>query len=156
MIPAHRYENSSNGILRSSAYRALEEFEVRSDNFSLLALNQNNTFVTQSYPGFTNEAGYSIEGLHPLLYTLAIDEPFSFYLAAVSTEISTPTSPTGTPRLRQYYHTAAFVPYFDEFGNFRIVVFESAAETSFNAFRSRYPGHHVNLVKIPVSARFEP
>lgn len=146
----------ANRVLRSPAHSVLEEFEVRRDNFSLIRVNQNRVFVTQSYPGFMREAGYGIEGLHPLLYTLAIDEPFSFYLAAVSNEISTPTSPRGTPRLRQYYHVAALMPYFDELGNFQIAVFESAAETSFNAFRNRYPGHFVSLVKIPVRARFDP
>ena len=149
----------ANGVLRSARYRSLEEFEVRNDNFSLVMVNGNNSFVTQSYPGFLGEAGYGIEGLHPLLYTLAIEQPFSFYLAAVNAEIGAPTTPsnlTGTPRLRQYYHIAALVPYFDEFGIFRIVVFESAAETSFNAFRTRYPGHHVNLVQIPVVSVFDP
>jgi hypothetical protein len=146
----------ANGLLRSPAYRELEEFEVRRDNFSLLMINQNRNFVTHSYPGFMNEAGYGIEGLHPLLYTLAIEEPFTFYLAAVSNEIATPTSPRGTPRLRQYFHVAALIPYFDEFGTFRVVVFESAAETSFSSFRNRYPGHFVNLVKIPIPSRFEP
>jgi hypothetical protein len=148
--------SEANTTLRSPAHGILEEFEVRSDNFSLLRVNQGNTFVTHSYPGFMSEAGYGIEGLHPLLYTLAINEPFSFYLAAVSQEIANPDSPRGTPRLRQYYHIAALIPYFDELGNFRIVVFESAAETSFTSFRNRYPGHHVNLVKIPVPSRFEP
>jgi len=148
--------SEANGTLRSPSYSSLEEFEVRSENFSGILVNENRTFVTHNYPGFLAEAGYGIEGLRPLLYTLAIDEPYSFYLAAVSTEISTPTSIRGTPRLRQYYHVAALVPYFDEQGNFRITVFESATETSFNSFRNRYPGHHVNLVKIPVSPTFDP
>jgi hypothetical protein len=150
--------SEANGILRSPAHRALEEFEVRSDVFSLIMVNRDRAFVTNSFPGFMHEAGYGIEGLHPLLYTLAIDEPFNFYLAAVSNEIATPSHPRGTPRLRQYFHVAALVPFFDEFGNFRIVVFESAAETSFSSFRNRYryPGHFVNLVKIPVTSRFDP
>ena len=149
----------ANGNLRSDPYRALEEFEVHSDNFSLIMVNENRIFVTQSYPGFMEEAGYGIEGLHPLLYTLAVDEPFSFYLAAVNTEIGAPVTPEnqrGAPRLRQYFHVAALVPYFDEYGVFRVVVFESAAETSFNAFRNRYPGHFVNLVQIPVVTAFDP
>ena len=149
----------ANGTLRSAPYRTLEEFEVHSDNFSLVIINENRSFVTSSYPGFLPEAGYGVEGLHPLLYTLAIDEPFSFYLAAVNNEVGPPTTPSnlrGAPRLRQYFHVAALVPYFDEYGEFRIVVFESAAETSFNAFRTRYPGHYVNLVKIPVASRFDP
>ena len=150
---------TANATLRSEAYRSLEEFEIRSDKFSLVIINENRTFVTNSYPGFLEEAGYGVEGLHPLLYTLAVDEPFSFYLAAVNNEIGAPITPSnlrGAPRLRQYFHVAALVPYFDEYGEFRIVVFESAAETSFNAFRSRYPGHYVNLVKIPVTSTFDP
>jgi hypothetical protein len=146
----------ANGTLRSPAYRSLEEFEVRANNFSYMLVNQNRTFVTHSYPGFLNEAGYSVEGLHPLLYTLAIDEPFNFFLAAVNREISTPTAPRGTPRLRQYFHITAFVPYFDENGNFRIVVFESAEETTFTGFLRRQAGNHVNLVRIPISPNFDP
>jgi len=148
--------SAANSTLRSSGYGVLDEFEVRSDVFSLLSVMQNNAVVIESYPGFMNEAGYGIEGLHPLLFTLAVDDPFSFYLAAVSDEISTPSSPRGTPRLRQYYHVAALVPYFDEYGDFKIAVFESAEETSFGSFRARYPGQFINLVRIPVSARFDP
>jgi len=73
--------------------------------------------------------------------------------------------------MRQYFHIAAFFPYFNENGVFHIDVFESAEETSFIAFRNRYPlserlidgemrlfpnGHYVNLVRIPVEAVFEP
>ncbi|MCL2721589.1 MAG: hypothetical protein FWD47_09670 [Treponema sp.] len=148
--------SEANRTLRSPSYMVLEEFEVRRDNFSLLMVNQNRNFTVHSYPGFMDEAGYSIEGLHPLLYTLAIDEPFSFYLAAISNEIANPSNPRGTPRLRQYYHVAVLIPYFDEAGIFRIVVFESAAETSFTSFRNRYPGHFINLVRIPVTTRFTP
>jgi len=149
----------TNGTLRSSGYRALEEFEIRHDIFSYIIMNENNRFVDRSYPGFLNEAGYGIEGLRPMLYTLAIDEPYSFYLAAVNTEIRAPITRTnlrGSPILRQYFHVAALVPYFDEFGIFRIAVFESAAETSFNTFRARYPAHYINLVKIPVRSAFDP
>jgi hypothetical protein len=149
----------ANGTLRSASHRALVEFEVRKDNFSQVMVSENRTFVTHSYPGFLNEAGYGIEGLHPLLYTLAIDKPFSFFLAAVNTEIGAPVTPDnlrGSPRFRQYFHVAALIPYFDEFGTFRIVVFESAAENSFASFRNRYPGHFVNLVEIPIPSAFSP
>jgi len=149
----------ANRVLRSPSYGSLEEFEVRADNFASLMVNENRTFVDHNYPGFLPEAGYGIEGIHPLLYTLAVDEPFKFYLAAVSEESGVPVTPDnlrGGPRLRQYYHIAALIPYFDEYGVFRIVVFESAAETSFAAFRTRYPGRYVNLVQIPVAAAFDP
>jgi len=148
----------ANKTLRSPAYGVLEEFEIRNDNFSQITIYKNNNYITESYPGFMGEAGYGMEGLRPLLYTLAIDEPFQFYLAAVSREIATPSSPRGTPRLRQYFHVAALVPYFDEQGVFRVAVFESAAETSINSFANRYraAGHYINLVKIPLTSRFEP
>ncbi|MCL2276897.1 MAG: hypothetical protein FWC21_03275 [Treponema sp.] len=146
----------ANNTLRSPGYSVLDEFEVRTDSFSLLSVMRNNAVEIESFPGFLNEAGYAVEGLHPLLYTLAIDDPFSFYLAAVNNEIGTPTSARGTPRLRQYYHVAALVPYFDEFGDFRIAVFESAEETSFGSFRARYPGQFINLVRIPITAGFDP
>jgi hypothetical protein len=148
--------SEANGTLRTSSHRALEEFEIRREDFAYVLVNENKSFVVHSYPGFLSEAGYGIEGLHPLLYTLAIDEPFCFYLATVSKEFDNPSSPRGTPRLRQYFHVAAFVPYFDENGFFKIVVFESAEETSFTAFRNRHPRRHVNLVKIPISPTFDP
>jgi len=148
--------SEANKTLRSPAYGVLEEFEVREENFASIMINQNRNIVTNSYTSFMPEAGYGIEGLHPLLYTLAIDEPFNFYLAAVSNEIRGTQQQPRNPPLRQYYHIAALFPYFDENGNFNIAVFESAAETSFSDFRRRYPLHHVNLVKIPVTPTFDP
>ena len=148
--------SKANGTLRSPAYAALEEFEIRRDNFAYIIVNQNRRFVDNSYPGFLSDAGYGVEGLRPLLYTLAIDDPYSFYLAAISREFANPQSPTGNPRLRQYFHITALVPYFDEYGTFRVVVFESAAETSFTAFLNRHAGRLVNLVQIPVRTEFDP
>ena len=104
-------------------------------------------------------AGFGFEGLTPLLYTLAIDEPGRIYLAAVNNEFGspvTPDNPRGLPRIRQYYHVAVLVPYFTERGVFQVAVFESAAETSFARFRTRYPDQFVNLVRIPIEAAFDP
>jgi hypothetical protein len=151
--------SEANGVLRSTGYRNIDEFEVRSDTFSSIMVNENKAFVLHNYTGFLEEAGYSIEGIHPLLYTLAINEPGRFYLAAVNNERGPPataSNPRGRPRLRQYFHVAALVPYFDESGVFRVVVFESAEETSFSSFKTRYPGHCVNLVRIPVATAFNP
>jgi hypothetical protein len=132
---------------------------VRSEPFSLIICRSAKTSTSNSYPGFLEDAGYGSEGIQPLLYTLAIDEPDNFYLAAINTEMgpaTTADNPRGRPRLRQYYHIAALVPYFNEYGVFKVAVFESAAETSFNNFRTRYPGQYLNLVRIPVETRFEP
>jgi hypothetical protein len=146
-------------ILRSPVYGELEEIEVRNEPFSLLIDHSGKTGTIRSYPGFLENAGYGTEGLQPLLYTLAIDEPGKFYLAAINTEMGPPTTadnPRGRPRMRQYFHIAALIPYFNEYGVFQVAVFESAAETSFRAFRTRYPGHHANLVRIPVETDFDP
>jgi hypothetical protein len=165
--------------LYSPAFGSLTEIEVRHEPFSQLILRGRRSSVIYSYPGFMENAGYGIEGLHALLYTLAIDEPGRFYLAAVNDEggpLATDQNPRGMPRLRRFFHIAALVPYFTERGVFQIAVFESAAETSFNALRNRYPnreviekdingndelkiypdGHYVNLVRIPVETAFDP
>jgi hypothetical protein len=146
--------------LRSSAYGGLEELEVRRQPFSQVIVREQNAGAIRSYPGFLKDAGFGFEGLHPLLYTLAIDEPGRIYLAAVNTETGPPATeenPRGRPRMRQYFHIAVLVPFFNEYGTFQVVVFESAEETSFTNFKTRYsPGHAVNLVRVPVDSSFSP
>jgi hypothetical protein len=147
-------------ILRAPSYASLEEIEVREEPFSeLIIRSRNGSSTIRSYPGFLENAGYGIEGLTPLLYTLAIDEPGRFYLVAVNNEMGPPTTeanPRGRPRMRQYFHVAALIPYFDEYGVFQVAVFESAEETSLSAFRNRYPGHYISLVRVPLETVFEP
>jgi hypothetical protein len=160
--------------LLSPSFGNLDEIEVRSDRFSQMILRTRNNNVLYAYPGFLENAGFGVEGLQPLLYTLAIDEPGMFYLAAINNErgpAATQENPRGAPRMREYFHIAAFVPYFSEGGVFHIAVFESAAENSFSDFRGRFPyserlidgemrlfpnGHYVNMVRIPLETAFEP
>ncbi|MDR0719924.1 MAG: hypothetical protein LBF78_09835 [Treponema sp.] len=149
----------ANFVLRSPAFAALEEFEVRDWPFSQVVIRKTASSKTSSYPGYLENAGFGFEGLHPLLYTLAIDEPGRLYLAAVNNEIGAPVTSQnlrGLPRLRQYFHIAVLVPYFNEYGNFAVAVFESAEETSFTRFKTRYPGAFVNLSRIPIEKRFDP
>ena len=146
-------------VLRSPSFASLEEIEVRSNPFSYGIMRQNGGSSVYSYPGYIVNAGFGFEGIYPLLYTLAIDEPGWIYLAAVNNEIGapeTPDNPRGLPRIRQYYHIAVLVPYFTERGVFQVAVFESGEETSFTAFRTRYPGQFVNLVRIPINGTFDP
>ncbi|MDR0878443.1 MAG: hypothetical protein LBN21_10350 [Treponema sp.] len=145
--------------LRSPAYGKLEEFEVRNQRFSQVIVRGKNSVTLRAYPGFLPNAGFGTEGIEPLLYTLAVDEPGRIYLAAVNTEMGPPTTADnlrGRPRMRQYFHIAVLVPWFDGLGNFRVTVFESAEETSFDAFKTRYPGHYINLVRIQPGTAFEP
>jgi hypothetical protein len=129
----------------------LSEFEVRHAPFTQILVRKNGVTEIQSYPEHIIDTGFAAEGIYPLLYTLAVDEPGTIYLAAISDDRGGPR-----PRLRRYFHVAALVPYFDEENVFRIVVFESAEETSFSRFRTRYPGNFINLVRVPVEGVFEP
>jgi hypothetical protein len=129
----------------------LSEFEVRDAPFTQIIIRRNGAAEVHSYPDHIVDTGFAAEGIYPLLYTLAIDEPGNFYLAAISDDRGGPR-----PRLRRYFHVAALVPYFDEAGVFHVVVFESAEETAFSRFRMRYPGDFINLVRIPVESAFNP
>jgi hypothetical protein len=136
-------------VLRSPSFSNLNEFEVKAQNLATVITRNGGTSSLRSYPGFLENAGYGFEGLHSLLYMLAINEPGHLYLAAVNDE-------QGNPPLRQYFHVAVLVPYFNEYGDFQVACFESAEETSFNAFKTRYPGGYVNLSRIPLEANFDP
>jgi hypothetical protein len=146
-------------ILRSPAYAAIEEIEIRGQPFSQVIVREGNARSIRSYPGFLKDTGFGFEGLHPLLYTLAVDEPGRIYLASINTEMgpqATEENPRGRPRMRQHFHIAVLIPWFNEYGSFQVTLFESAEETSFTMFKTRYPGHAVNLVRIPVEASFDP
>jgi hypothetical protein len=140
----------ANSVLRSPAYEVLEEIEVQNAPFSSVIRRERAGSVLRSFPGFLLNAGFGFEGIHPLLYTLAIDEPGWIYLASINNEVAP------APRMRQHFHVAVLIPYFNENGSFQVALFESAEETSFSRFKSRYPGHFVNLVRIPVESEFEP
>jgi hypothetical protein len=145
--------------LRAPGFENLDEIEVRVDRTANVIMREGGQVSVRSYPGFLPDAGFGIEGLHALLYTLAVDEPGKIYLASINTEggpPSTAANPRGAPRLRQHFHVAVLVPYFTENGVFQVALFESAEETSFTRFKNRYPGHYVNLTRIPVEASFDP
>ncbi|GHU22596.1 hypothetical protein FACS1894164_05270 [Spirochaetia bacterium] len=161
--------------LRSPEFGVLSEIEVQSTPFNRIIVRRSDKeAVVENYPNFIQDVGFSFEGLQPLLYTLAIDEPGYLYLASVNAKEGDPPlahPPAGRPPLRMHFHVAALLPYFDEKGNFCVTVFESAAETSFASFKrvhqGRYvkqrsgqdlwiPPHFVNLVRIPIEGMFRP
>ncbi|MDR0759784.1 MAG: hypothetical protein LBF74_06695 [Treponema sp.] len=140
----------ANSILRSPGYGVLEEIEVRNAPFSSVIRRNREGSALRSFPGLLKDAGFGFEGIHPLLYTLAIDEPGRIYLASINDEVNP------APRMRQHFHVAVLAPYFNESGNFQVALFESAEETSFSRFKNRYPGLYINLVRIPVEGEFNP
>jgi hypothetical protein len=151
---------AANRVLRSPAFGEAAEIEVRDAPFSTVIRRDKGGATPRPFPGYLPDTGFSIEGIHPLLYTLAIDEPGRIYLASVNSELGAPVTqdnPRGLPRMRQHFHVAVLVPYFTSYGNFRVALFESAEETQFNAFKTRYPAdYYVNLTRIPVETSFDP
>ena len=137
-------------VLRSPAFATIESVEIRNAPFSALINRGGGRTTIRNFPDFRLNAGFPIEGLRPLLYTLAINEPGHLYLASVNRDIGR------DPTQRQHYHVAVLVPFFNEFGNFQTVVFESAAETNLAGFIARHPHAMVNLVRVPVEGRFAP
>jgi hypothetical protein len=143
--------SAANAAMLSPAFGKVAEFEVRRVPVSaVIDRRPDASSQIRPYPGFLLNSGFGVEGIQAVLYALAIDEPGRIYLASVNNEIN------GPPLMRRHFHIAVLVPYFNEYGIFRVAVFESAAETSITAFRNRYPGHNVNLVRIPVEAAFYP
>jgi hypothetical protein len=145
--------------LRAPGFETLAEIEVRGGRTASVIMRTGRQSSVRAYPGFLPDAGFGMEGLHALLYTLAIDEPGTLYLGSVNTELGAPVTennPRGSPRLRQHFHVAVLVPYFTESGVFQVALFESAEETGFTGFKNRYPGHYINLVRIPVENSFDP
>lgn len=142
------------GLSAAKAFRSgtvgLEEVEVRSSPVGAYIRRSGTASQALPYAGYLKDAGFGVEGLQALLYTLAVDHPSSIYLASINAERGS------APRLRQHFHVAVLVPHFSEDGAFVPLVFESAQESSFDAFLRRYPGHHVNLIRIPVEGSFLP
>ena len=137
-------------ILRSPAFATIENVEIRTAPFSALIDRRGGGAAIRNYAGYLSNAGFNVEGLRPLLYTLAINEPGYLYLASVNRDRGT------NPVQRQHYHVAVLVPFFNEFGIFQTAVFESAAETNLAGFINRHPNAMINLVRIPVEGVFDP
>ncbi|MDR0448652.1 MAG: hypothetical protein LBH07_08280 [Treponema sp.] len=137
-------------VFRSPGFATIENVEVRREAFAALIDRTRGAAAIKNFPGFLLNAGFIIEGLRPILYTLAVNEPGHLYLVSVSQERGP------VPQQRQHYHVAVLIPYFNEYGNFQTAVFESAAETNLSGFIRRHPNALVNLVRIPIEGSFDP
>lgn len=155
----------ANRVLRAPHYATLQEIEITDSPVSQLFLKKNNKTELVSFPPYLKNAGFNIEGLPALMYSLAVQYPQWLYLVSVNTDRTavlrqypsgTVLPSEGAKGIRRHFHVAALVPYFTEDGVFKVSVFESAAETSFDTFVRRYPGYQVNLVRIPFSEEFVP
>ena len=93
--------------------------------------------------GYYKDAGYQSSEILPLMYWLAVNEPGCFYLAALSRE-------RGDPPLRQFHHTAAIFPYFEEDGAFAVAVFENGEETQVADFLQKNDDAFIHLSRVPL------
>jgi hypothetical protein len=130
---------------------SLTEGDVRFSPFALFSSTtgaMNGGLPYEAYPAYDVDSGYPIKGLKALLYVLAIKEPGRAYLASLSR--------TDTTGLRRHYHVALLLPRFDKDGEFKVDLFESAAETRFDALLARAPRDFVHLVRLEPLPDFEP
>ncbi len=97
---------------------------------------------------YTEDVGWALGELEPLLYLLAKDEPNHFYLGSVNIPFGS------VPVIRQHTHVVVLFPYFDVLGNFRVAVLERNQETTLSSLRSRYGNDFVHLVRVEARGEF--
>jgi hypothetical protein len=91
---------------------------------------------------YTEDVGYRVDSLIPVLYWLARHEPGTFYLGSINRLFGS------DPVLRQHTHVVVFFPYFDETGRFQVAVMERNVETGIASLQRRYGKDHVHLVRL--------
>ncbi|MBL8967428.1 MAG: hypothetical protein JNG85_10475 [Spirochaetaceae bacterium] len=131
--------------------QALDENDATLEPFSLFSVSNdpvNGGPPYDAYPSYEKGVGFETRGLKPLLYVLAIKNPGSAYFASISG-----VDATG---LRRHYHVAVLLPYFAATGEFKVDVFESAAETSLEALTRRAPKDFAHLVRFETDSTFAP
>ena len=104
--------------------------------------------------GYAFNSGYPVELLKPLFYVLAVTEADRFFLGAVR-QGSVQTA-GGTAERQVFTGTAAFFPWFDSQGRFRLSVFEKGEEYTIDEFAKKYRGGFVSLVRVKASRDFFP
>ena len=101
--------------------------------------------------GFIPNTGYSCKYLKALLYVLAATESESFYFAAIRE-----VDKSRNPEVKVFNNCAAFFPYFDSNGNFKIVVFKDGSEMTFEEFYNLYSKDFVFLTRCACTENFHP
>jgi hypothetical protein len=102
---------------------------------------------------YVKDTGYPVPRLQFVLYFLALRNPGTMYLGSVNAA-SQEASQEGTPTLRQHHHVIVLFPFFDDAGNFRVVVMERNVETGMASLNRRYGSEYVHLVKLDSDGPF--
>ena len=99
---------------------------------------------------YTEDIGYKVKDLKLLLYYLAVNEPGYFYLGSVNNEYKE------NPTLKQHFHIAVLLPYFDENGYFHIKVMDQHKNPELGVFIEKYEYDFIHLVRIEAKGSFKP
>lgn len=99
---------------------------------------------------YIEDVGYSIADLELILYLLATENSYCFYLGSVNQAIGK------EPVLRQYFHIAVFYPYFTDQGKLQVIVMEKNKEVDLEFFMDEYTNNYIHLVKIDIEGEFHP
>ncbi|MGL4524032.1 MAG: hypothetical protein ACRCVN_00730 [Spirochaetia bacterium] len=102
-----------------------------------------------NFTPFYKDIGYPLEKVESVLYELAIKNPGQFFLGSISTEFGR------NPVLRQHRHVAAFFPYFDDYGNFRISILDVGEEKKPKQMIKDFPTGFVYFIRVATSRNFK-
>ena len=98
---------------------------------------------------YREDVGFSMDSLRGVVYSLAVQQPGTWYLGSVN-------GPSADGTGRRHSHVVVVMPYFDTRGRYRPVVFERNRETDLDDLAYRYPDHHVHLVELSGAGPFVP
>lgn len=99
---------------------------------------------------YTENAGYPIDDLRPILYMISANETGYFYLGAVRHEVKEKKS------FVTYNECAAFFPYFVEGGIFKVDVFADGKMFTLDEYIEDHSGDLIQLTRINASLQFFP
>lgn len=109
-----------------------------------------NVHPAQFSAKYTENAGYPINDLKPILYLISANETGYFYLGAVRHEVKEMNS------FVTYNECAAFFPYFTASGVFMVDVFEDGQMFTLDEYIENHAGDMIQLTRINSSLQFFP
>lgn len=109
-----------------------------------------NVHPTQFSAKYTENAGYPINDLKPILYLISANETSYFFLGAVRHEVKEKGS------FVTYNECAAFFPYFTKNGSFMVDVFADGEMYTLDEYIENHTGDMIQLTRINSSLQFFP
>jgi hypothetical protein len=103
-----------------------------------------------AFAEYIEDIGFPVPEIKTALFAAALKDPGYFYIGSLNREFGS------DPPLHQHIHLAALFPYFDESGEFRLLIFERNRESSIESLVERYTNDYIHLVRIKAQTLFEP